>query len=104
MISFTLVCFFSLSYCPRLSLLLVCLSDHYISSPATVSLSLYIIILLPVLFINPAFVRDIHLVLSQLTNIMYCVIYGFGGQVVLTSGMPRLLGITILEFRTFTYH
>jgi uncharacterized membrane protein len=82
----------------------VCLSDRYISSPATVSLSLYIIILLPVLFINPAFVRDIHLVLSQLTNIMYCVIYGFGGQVVLTSGMPRLLGITILEFRTFTYH
>lgn len=59
------------------------------------------IIILPTQLV---FVRSIHLVLSQLTEIVYCVIYDSGGQVVLTSGMSRLLGITILEFRTFTYH
>lgn len=57
------------------------LFDHYSSSFAAVPSSLYIIILFPALVIQPVFVRDIHLIPSQLTEIVYCVIiYGFGGQ------------------------
>ncbi|KAG1816864.1 uncharacterized protein BJ212DRAFT_1353749 [Suillus subaureus] len=43
---------FSLLCCPRLSLSLEYLLDHYSSSLATVSLSLYIIIHLPALVIH----------------------------------------------------
>lgn len=56
------------------------LFDHYSSSLATVSLSLYIIILPPALVIHPVFVRDICPNLPQLTDIMYHVICNFGGQ------------------------
>lgn len=53
------------------------LFDHYSSSFAVVPSSLYIIILFPALVIQSVFV---HLILSQLTEIVYYVTYGFGGQ------------------------
>jgi hypothetical protein len=68
---------FSLLYGPRLSLSLEHLFDHYSSSFAAVPSSLYIIILFPALVIQSVFV---HLILSQLTEIVYYVISGFGGQ------------------------
>lgn len=71
---------FSLLYGPRLSLSLEHLFDHYSLSFAAVPSSLYIIILFPALVIQSVFVRDIHPILSQLTEIVYYVIYGFGGQ------------------------
>ncbi|KAG2135396.1 uncharacterized protein EDB93DRAFT_1171072 [Suillus bovinus] len=80
------------------------LFDHYSPSLATVSLSLYIVTLHLAPVIQPVFVRDIRLILSQLTDIVYRVIYNFGKQyLVLTSGMPMLLGITTLEFSTFVF-
>lgn len=53
------------------------LFDHYSSSFTAVPSSLYIIILFPALVIQSVFV---HLILSQLTEIVYYVISGFGGQ------------------------